>query len=285
MLIKRLCLALSVALAISTYPSYLVGQTSNQFKAKTGHRWIVFASREELPQAAEILRGLSGVRTDIRVFKSTSGWYTIAAGPLPLAPAQSTMDALITSGKASPDTYLSDGRRFVENVTAAAKSQSLGTPSQKEVEDALALLSAAFANPIEPRLRKEIRDGVMLGFNSTVYKQIFSGNKTRLRYTLTEEIKQETQAGLGGTYQSTSTHQGDIAFKDLQHAWIHEDERDPVKRRMTLNCFGRRECASWTGDGRSWKSDAVYLIFRDEQTAKDALLAIDILMRANKPHR
>ncbi|MCP1738209.1 hypothetical protein [Bradyrhizobium japonicum] len=269
----------AIAATLLITPSILAAQP---FKLKQGSRWIIFASREDLREASKLARDLSAARPDIRVFRSINGWYTVAAGPLPISSAESTKDGLISSGKIPPDSYLSVGGRFVEDVTTQAKSQELSVPSSKEVEQALALLAAAFANPLANREKKEVHNGVQLFFNSTVYKQAFLGSQTHLKYSFSEQITQDSQPGLGGSYQTTYRHQVEAAFKDLQHAWIHGDENETINRRITLNCSARRACVSTTSEGRLSKSDAVDLMFRDNQAARDALLAIDTLIRANR---
>jgi hypothetical protein len=67
-------------------------------------------------------------------------------------------------------------------------------------------------------------------------------------------------------------------YRDLRGTSLHEDENDQVKRRLQVFCSGGRQCA--TAD-RLRVSD-IDLIFCDEQTAKNALLAINILIRASR---
>jgi hypothetical protein len=85
-------------------------------------KWIVLASRESLPDAVEFARRISGVRADVRIFRSVNNWYTIVLGPIASHSAPPLKDDLVRQGSIPTDAYVAGGRRFVEDVTQSARS-------------------------------------------------------------------------------------------------------------------------------------------------------------------
>jgi uncharacterized protein len=160
-----------------------------------------------------------------------------------------------------------------------------GPVSETEITQALAILSYAFACPIKPIFRKEVRDGVMLFYNSQVFKQEFKGDRAKLRFSLVEEFAQKTEQGLGGSYDAIYRREGEVDFKQLENGRLQKDDtaHSSPDMNVLISCSGRKPCFTHTRDGKKASETEATLLFCDPDTAKNALTALKILIKANKP--
>lgn len=171
----------------------------------------------------------------------------------------------------------------MDTATSASKQgpEAQATTST-ELSQAIELLSVSFACPLPPRIKKEVRNGVMLFYNATTFNQRFTGDANQLRFISSETFAQKSEPGLGGNYEANYNHEYAINFRDIRDVRLHDDENDPRRRRLRVVCIGGRECSIGRFDGRTTNSSDFDISFCDAKTAQNALLAIKILMQASR---
>ena len=172
-------------------------------------------------------------------------------------------------------------RRFflVASVVAPIISLNPGLAIASDIAKAVELLTAAFACPIKPIVKKEVRNGVMLFYNGRIFEQKFSGDQSRLKFIFNEQFTQKSEPGLGGSFEANYRREGDAAFKDLQGGSIHGEEGQPTIW-LRLACAGGQACYTEVSDGKTSKRANFDVMFCDRVSAQDALLAINVLRKA-----
>jgi hypothetical protein len=88
--------------------------------------WIQIASRADLPSAVDIAQSVRGSFDHIRVFRSESGWFAVAAGPYSVGLATNEVARLISVGVIPKDSFVTAGERFT--AVAWGEPASLDQP-------------------------------------------------------------------------------------------------------------------------------------------------------------
>jgi hypothetical protein len=86
--------------------------------------WIQIASRADLSSAIDIAQQVRGSFDQVRVFRSVSGWFAVAAGPYSIGIATDEVARLVNVGVIPKDSFVTAGERFT--MVAWGEPASLG---------------------------------------------------------------------------------------------------------------------------------------------------------------
>jgi hypothetical protein len=87
--------------------------TAGSYSASGDERYIVFASRQILDDAIGIAQSYSWRFPNVRVMRSSNGWYAVAAGPERVPDARAYRDKLLKEGGVATDMLFSKGDGYV----------------------------------------------------------------------------------------------------------------------------------------------------------------------------
>lgn len=158
-----------------------------------------------------------------------------------------------------------------------------------EIKKALELLSASFACPLKPKTRKEVHDGAMNFYWARVFSQKFTGNQERLAFSFSEHFTQKDNTFPRNNMEVTYHKSGLVRFADLAQGQVRSlpEAEGPsggprAGAELVLHCQGEQLCYSHKDGDTATQGAALAIEFCDEQTADNALLAVQMLVRANR---
>lgn len=183
-----------------------------------------------------------------------------------------------TSRSSSPDTSVS------------------ASVSAEERDQALNLLKASFACPIKPRFIKEVHNGVMLFYSSTIFREKFLGDNSLYRVERAEHTIQKSKLGAfandknfdsGENFGERDIFYIEARFDALESARVEGGgHADPTAVYVALSCKGGQACFLYDpakmNNERPHKHESGDTRFCDRATAENAVLAIKILIKASK---
>lgn len=128
--------------------------------------WVQIEAQPTLPELEARVRVYDAVLPDVQAYQLGSRWYGIALGPYPRAEALQRLSTLRASGQIPPDSFISDGSNFRQQVwpngsaaeaTPAAEPEASAPTVEPAVEPEPAAEPAVEPAP-EPEPAEETAD-------------------------------------------------------------------------------------------------------------------------------